>query len=358
MRVLSVTLCQLSTECAVNRLKINISQIPKMNYSSEVVKPMDFLKKKIFVAGNTGMVGSAIWRLLEARGAENLVGVSSKDLDLRDQAAVTNFFEIERPEIVIAAAAKVGGILANDSYPYEFLMDNLRIQNNLIDTSYKSNVERFLFLGSSCMYPKKSAQPIREEYLLTGALEETNEGYAVAKISGMKACEAIFNKTGRLFSTIMPSNLYGPFDNFDLTSSHVLPAMIRKFHDSKVNGNQPVKLWGTGEPMREFLHVEDLADAVLFLLDKDVEYPILNIGTGIDIPIKKLAIMVQSVVGHEGEILWDLDKPDGTSRKVMDVSKINGMGWHHRLSLIEGITQTYKWYLQNQHSVKQVKMGV
>jgi GDP-L-fucose synthase len=319
---------------------------------------MNFLKKRIFVAGHTGMVGSAIWRLLEARGAEHLIGVSSKHLDLRDQAEVASFFDIHRPEIVIDAAAKVGGILANDSYPYEFLMDNLQIQNNLVDTSYKTDVERFLFLGSSCVYPKKSAQPIREEYLLTGPLEQTNEGYAIAKIAGIKACEAIFYKTGRSFSSIMPSNLYGPFDNFDLTSSHVLPAMIRKFHDSKINGNQPVKLWGTGEPMREFLHVEDLADAVLFLLDKDITHPILNVGTGIDIPIKKLAVMVQSVVGHEGDILWDLDKPDGTPRKVMDVSKINSMGWTHRLSLIEGITQTYKWYLKNQHSIKQVKMGI
>jgi GDP-L-fucose synthase len=328
-----------------------------MNYLAKAVKSMDFLKKRIFVAGHTGMVGSAIWRLLEARGAEHLIGASSKDLDLRDQAAVIRFFEDQQPEIVIDSAAKVGGILANESYPYEFLMDNLRIQNNLIDTSFKTDVGRFLFLGSSCVYPKKAPQPIREEYLLTGSLEETNEGYALAKISGVKACEAIFKKTGRLFSTIMPSNLYGPFDNFDLNSSHVLPAMIRKFHDSKINGNQPVKLWGTGEPMREFLHVEDLADAVLFLLDKDVQHPILNVGTGIDIPIKKLAVMVQSVVGHEGDILWDLDKPDGTPRKVMDVSKINEMGWHHRLSLIEGITQTYKWYLQNEHSIKEVKMG-
>lgn len=319
---------------------------------------MNFLKKRIFVAGHTGMVGSAIWRLLEARGAEHLIGVSSKHLDLRDKTEVANFFAIHQPEIVIDAAAKVGGILANDSYPYEFLMDNLQIQNNLIDISYKSNVERFLFLGSSCVYPKKSAQPIREEYLLTGPLEQTNEGYAVAKIAGIKACEAIFYKTGRQFSSIMPSNLYGPFDNFDLNSSHVLPAMIRKFHDSKVNGNQPVRLWGTGEPMREFLHVEDLADAVLFLLDKDVKHPVLNVGTGIDIPIKKLAVMVQSVVGHEGDILWDLDKPDGTPRKVMDVKKINSMGWTHRLSLIEGITQTYKWYLQNQHSIKEVKMDI
>jgi GDP-L-fucose synthase len=319
---------------------------------------MNFLKKRIFVAGHTGMVGSAIWRLLEARGAEHLIGVSSKHLDLRDKAEVANFFAIHQPEIVIDAAAKVGGILANDSYPYEFLMDNLQIQNNLIDISYKSDVERFLFLGSSCVYPKKSAQPIREEYLLTGPLEQTNEGYAIAKIAGIKACEAIFYKTGRQFSSIMPSNLYGPFDNFDLNSSHVLPAMIRKFHDSKVNGNQPVRLWGTGEPMREFLHVEDLADAVLFLLDKDVKHPVLNVGTGIDIPIKKLAVMVQSVVGHEGDILWDLDKPDGTPRKVMDVKKINSMGWTHRLSLIEGITQTYKWYLQNQHSIKEVKMDI
>jgi GDP-L-fucose synthase len=280
-----------------------------MNYLAKAATPMDFLRKKIFVAGHTGMVGSAIWRLLEARGAEQLIGVSSKDLDLRDQAAVNWFFEDQQPEIVIDAAAKVGGILANDSYPYEFLMDNLRIQNNLIDAAYKNNVERFMFLGSSCVYPKKAAQPIKEEYLLTGPLEGTNESYAVAKISGIKACEAIFNKTGRQFSSIMPSNLYGPFDNFDLTSSHVLPAMIRKFHDSKINGNQPVKLWGTGEPMREFLHVEDLADAVLFLLDKDVEHPILNIGTGIDIPIKKLAVMVQSMRGTYFGIWTSLMEP-------------------------------------------------
>lgn len=319
---------------------------------------MNFLNKRIFVAGHTGMVGSAIWRLLEARGAEHLIGVANKDLDLRDQAEVAYFFEVQQPEIVIDAAAKVGGILANDSYPYEFLMDNLQIQNNLIDTSYKSNVERFLFLGSSCVYPKNANQPIREEYLLTGPLEPTNEGYAIAKIAGIKACEAIFHKTGRPFSSIMPSNLYGPFDNFDLKSSHVLPAMIRKFHESKINGNQPVKLWGTGEPMREFLHVEDLADAVLFLLDKEVKYPLLNVGTGFDIPIKKLAVMVQSVVGHEGDILWDLTKPDGTPRKVMDVSKINSMGWNNRLSLIEGITQTYKWFLKNQHRIKQVEMGI
>lgn len=319
---------------------------------------MSFLKKRIFVAGHTGLVGSAIWRLLEARGAENLIGISSKNLDLRNQIEVADFFKIHKPEIVINAAAKVGGILANNAFPYEFLMDNLQIQNNLIDTSFKSNAERFLFLGSSSVYPKKADLPIREEYLMTGPLEPTNEAYAIAKISGIKACQAIFYKTGRAFFSIMSSNLYGPFDNFDLNSSHVIPAMIRKFHDSKIYGNQPVKLWGTGEPLREFLHVEDLADAVLFLLDKPVEKPWLNVGTGFDIQIKKLASMVQSVVGHEGDILWDLDKPDGSPRKVLDTSKINGMGWKHRLSLIEGITQTYHWYLKNQNSIKQVKMGI
>lgn len=319
---------------------------------------MDFLKKKIYIAGHNGMVGSAIWRLLEARGAENLIGTSSKSLDLRDQRAVSDFFKREKPDIVIDAAAKVGGILANNAFPYEFLMDNLQIQNNLIDSALKSNVERFLFLGSSCVYPKKAIQPIMEEYLLTGPLEKTNESYAVAKIAGIKACEAIFLKEKRLFTSIMPSNLYGAFDNFDLNSSHVLPAMIRKFHESMVNGNQPVRLWGTGSPLREFLHVDDLADAVIFLLDKEPLSPVLNVGTGYDIEIRNLATMIQGVVGHEGEILWDFNKPDGTMRKVMDVSKIKSMGWKPRISLVEGITQTYKWYLQNINSLKIVDMHI
>lgn len=319
---------------------------------------MDFLKKKIYIAGHQGMVGSSIWRLLRARGAEFLIGSSSKDLDLRDQKAVSEFFKSEKPDIVIDAAAKVGGILANDTFPYEFLMDNLQIQNNLIDCALKENVERFLFLGSSCVYPKKAMQPIKEEYLLSGSLEKTNESYAIAKIAGIKACEAIFLKKKRLFTSIMPSNLYGPFDNFDLNSSHVLPAMIRKFHESKINGNQPVKLWGTGTPLREFLHVEDLADAVIFLLDKTPNYPVLNVGIGYDIEIKDLALMIQGVIGHEGEIIWDRNMPDGTHRKVMDISKIKSMGWKPRLSLIEGVTQTYKWYLQNIDKLKIVDMHI
>ena len=313
---------------------------------------METFKKKIYVAGHTGMVGSAIWRLLKARGAENLIGKSSAELDLRDQYQVREFFADQQPDIVINAAAKVGGILANKSYPYEFLMDNLMIQNNIIDNAYKSGVERFLFLGSSCVYPKWANQPIREDYLMTGPLEPTNESYAIAKIAGIKACQAIFNKTKKGFSSIMPSNLYGPFDNFDLKSSHVLPAMIRKFHDSKINGNQPVMLWGTGRPLREFLHVEDLADAVIFLLKREVSYPIINVGAGFDIEIKKLALMVQSIVGHEGDILWDTGKPDGTPRKVMDVSKIKAMGWEPRLTLLEGISQTYNWYKNNQENLK------
>ena len=313
---------------------------------------METFKKKIYVAGHTGMVGSAIWRLLKARGAENLIGKSSAELDLRDQYQVREFFADQQPDIVINAAAKVGGILANKSYPYEFLMDNLMIQNNIIDNAYKSGVERFLFLGSSCVYPKWANQPIREDYLMTGPLEPTNESYAIAKIAGIKACQAIFHKTGKGFSSIMPSNLYGPFDNFDLKSSHVLPAMIRKFHDSKINGNQPVMLWGTGRPLREFLHVEDLADAVIFLLKREVSYPIINVGAGFDIEIKKLALMVQSIVGHEGDILWDTGKPDGTPRKVMDVSKIKAMGWEPRLTLLEGISQTYNWYKNNQENLK------
>ena len=313
---------------------------------------METFKKKIYVAGHTGMVGSAIWRLLKARGAENLIGKSSAELDLRDQYQVREFFADQQPDIVINAAAKVGGILANKSYPYEFLMDNLMIQNNIIDNAYKSGVERFMFLGSSCVYPKWANQPIREDYLLTGPLEPTNESYAIAKIAGIKACQAIFHKTGMGFSSVMPSNLYGPFDNFDLKSSHVLPAMIRKFHDSKINGNQPVMLWGTGRPLREFLHVEDLADAVIFLLKREVSYPIINVGAGFDIEIKKLALMVQSIVGHEGDILWDSSKPDGTPRKVMDISKIKAMGWEPRLTLLEGISQTYNWYKNNQENLK------
>lgn len=319
---------------------------------------MDLLEKKIYIAGHKGMVGSAIWRHLQARGAENLIGSSSRDLDLRDQQSVSDFFERERPEIVIDAAAKVGGILANDSFPFEFLMDNLRIQNNLINSSLEHDVERFLFLGSSCVYPKKADQPIKEEYLLTGPLEKTNESYAIAKIAGIKACEAIFKNKNKMYTSLMPSNLYGAFDNFDLNSSHVLPAMIRKFHDSKINGNQPVKLWGTGSPLREFLYVDDLADAAIFLLDKNTLHPVVNVGSGYDIEIKKLAIMVQSVVGHEGEIFWDSDKPDGTHRKVMDISKITSMGWEPKISLIQGITQTYKWYLENINSLKMINMHI
>lgn len=319
---------------------------------------MNLLNKRIFIAGHKGMVGSAIWRHFQARGAEHLIGVSSKTLDLRDQAEVSYFFEQEKPEIVINAAAKVGGILANNTYPFEFLMDNLRIQNNLINSALDQQVDRFLFLGSSCVYPKNAPQPIKEEYLLTGELEPTNEGYAIAKIAGIKACEAIFKKKNKLFTSIMPCNLYGAFDNFDLKSSHVLPAMIRKFHESKVNGNQPVKLWGTGSPLREFLYVDDLADAVYFLLHSNTEYPVLNVGTGYDIEIRSLAKMVQSVVGHEGEIIWDTSKPNGTHKKVMDISKIKSLGWEPRVSLIQGITQTYSWYLKNIDDLKMVNMYI
>lgn len=319
---------------------------------------MDFLQKKIYVSGHKGMVGSAIWRHLQARGADQLIGVSSLELDLRDQQAVSEFFEREKPDIVIDAAAKVGGIFANYSYPYEFLVENLQIQNNLISSSLKANVERFIFLGGSCIYPEKSPQPIKEEYLLSGPLETINESYAIAKIAGIKACESIFRKKNRMYTSIVPSNLYGAFDNFDLNSSHALPAMIRKFHDSKINGNQPVKLWGTGRPLREFLYVDDLADAVIFLLDNNAPYPMLNVGTGYDISIKSLALMIQSVVGHEGEILWDVDKPDGTPRKVMDISKMRDMGWEPRVSLVEGITKTYNWYLQNVSSLRMVNMYI
>ena len=303
---------------------------------------------KIYIAGHRGMVRSACWRALEAEGYTNLVGKTSKELDLRDQKAVEDFIRTEKPVAIIDAAAKVGGILANDTYPYEFLMDNMLIQNNLIRSAHDNDVPKFIFLGSSCIYPKFAPQPLKEEYLLTDSLEPTNEWYAIAKISGVKLIEALRKQYGRDYVSLMPTNLYGPNDNFDLKSSHVLPAMIRKFHEAKLNGNTPVQLWGTGSPMREFLHVDDLGQAVLFALEHKLEEHLYNVGTGVDLTIKELAELIQSEVGHRGEIVWDSTKPDGTPRKLMDISKFSKNGWNARVQLSKGINSVYKWYLQFQ----------
>ncbi len=310
------------------------------------------------------MVGSAICRALEAKGYTTLIVRTSAELDLRNQAAVQEFFETEKPEVVIDAAARVGGILANNDYPYQFLMENMQIQNNLIDASLKTDVKKFIFLGSSCIYPKLAPQPLKEEYLLTGPLEPTNEWYAVAKITGVKACEAIRRQFGKDYISLMPTNLYGPFDNFDLKTSHVLPAMIRKFHEAKIKSEETlvpehvegVTLWGSGTPMREFLYVEDLAEAVVFALENQFTDNLYNVGTGEDLTIRELAELIQKIVGHKGEIIWDSSKPDGTPRKLMDVSKMTSAGWKAKTTLEDGIRKTYQWFLEHQNSFKEVKI--
>lgn len=311
---------------------------------------------KIYIAGHRGMVGSAIWRALENKGYNNRIGQSSKELDLRNQQAVLNFFDKEKPEVVIDAAARVGGILANNDYPYQFLMENMQIQNNLIDASLQAGCQKFIFLGSSCIYPKLAPQPLKEEYLLTSSLEPTNEWYAIAKITGVKACEAIRKQFGKDYISLMPTNLYGTYDNFDLKTSHVLPAMIRKFHEAKQDNNSPVTLWGSGTPMREFLHVDDMADAVVFALENQFQDNLYNVGTGTDLTIMELAELIQKTIGHQGEIIWDSTKPDGTQRKLMDVSKMTQAGWKAKIGLEEGIRSTYQWFLENQDSFKEVKM--
>lgn len=311
---------------------------------------------KIYIAGHRGMVGAAIWRLLETSGYSNLIGKSSKELDLRNQEAVYQFLNDEKPDIIIDAAAKVGGILANNSYPYQFIMDNMLIQNNLINGAHQSDVKKFIFLGSSCIYPKLAPQPLKEEYLLTGELEPTNEWYAIAKISGVKACEAIRKQFGKDFVSLMPTNLYGTHDNFDLNTSHVLPAMIRKFHEAKVNGNTEVVLWGSGSPKREFLHVDDMAKAVVFAMENKLDEHLYNVGSGQDLTIKELANTIQNIVGHTGEIRWDDTKPDGTPRKLMDVSRLANEGWKYEIPLKEGISHTYEWFLENEQSVKNVQI--
>jgi GDP-L-fucose synthase len=309
---------------------------------------------KIYVAGHRGMVGSAIWLALEAKGYSNLIGRTSQELDLTDQAAVDAFYNLEKPDTVIDAAAKVGGILANNDFPYEFLMENMQIQNNLIDGAFKSGIEKFIFLGSSCIYPKFAPQPIKEEYLLTDSLEPTNEWYALAKISGVKACESIRKQYGKDYMSLMPTNLYGYNDNFDLKSSHVLPAMIRKFHEAKQNNHSAVTLWGSGTPMREFLFVDDLAQAVVYALENKLDDHLYNVGSGKDVTIKELAKIIQKITGHQGDIIWDSTKPDGTPRKLMDVSKMKAMGWQFSTELEIGIKKTYYWFLENIKNFQEV----
>lgn len=302
---------------------------------------------KIYIAGHRGMVGSAVWRALETKGYTNLIGKTSRELDLRNQQAVIDFIDVEKPDIIIDSAARVGGILANNDNPYPFLMENLQIQNNLIDAAHKADIRKFIFLGSSCIYPKFAPQPLKEAYLLTDSLEPTNQWYAIAKIAGVKACEAIRKQYGKDFVSLMPTNLYGPHDNFDLQTSHVLPAMIRKFHEAKLNNNEPVNLWGSGTPMREFLHVDDLAQAVMFAINNKLPEHLYNVGFGSDLTIKTLAETIQHIVGHKGAINWDSSKPDGTPKKLMDSSKLRALGWEPKINLEHGIKDSYAWFLSH-----------
>ena len=299
---------------------------------------------KIYVAGHRGLVGSSIMRCLERNGYQNIITRSHQELDLRNQQAVNDFFTKEKPEYVFLAAAKVGGIWANNNAPADFMYDNLMISANVIRAAYEHQVKKLLFLGSSCIYPKMAPQPIKEEYLLTGALEPTNEGYALAKISGMQLCKFYRRQYGCDFISAMPTNLYGINDNFDLNSSHVLPALIRKFHEAKVENKAEVVLWGTGKVLREFLYVDDLADALLHLMNNYSAESHVNIGTGEDLSINELALLVKEVVGYQGQIVYDSSKPDGTPRKLLDVSLLHNIGWHHKVSLRKGIEIVYKWY--------------
>jgi GDP-L-fucose synthase len=302
---------------------------------------------KIYVAGHRGMVGSAIVRKLQSIGYTNLLLKTSAELDLRDQAKVAAFFAAEKPDYVFLAAAKVGGIIANSTYRADFLYENLAIQNNIIHASFVNKVKKLQFLGSSCIYPKLAPQPLKESYLLSGYLEETNEPYAIAKIAGIKMCEAYRAQYGCDFISVMPTNLYGPNDNYDLENSHVLPAMIRKFHEAKERGEASMTLWGTGSPMREFLHADDLAEACVYLMETYSDSELVNIGTGIDVTIKELAETVKQIVGFEGSIQWDTTRPDGTPRKLMDVAKLHSLGWKHKIELKDGIALAYQDFLTN-----------
>ena len=306
-------------------------------------------ESKIFIAGHKGMVGSACWRLYKDLGYSNLIGIDSNDLDLRTQSSVKDFISEKKPDLIINAAAKVGGIFANESFPYDFLMDNLLIQNNLIKAAKELNVKKFVFLGSSCIYPKLAMQPIKEDYLMSGKLEETNEWYAIAKISGLKLIESINKQFGFQYLSLMPTNLYGPNDNFDLKSSHVLPALIRKFHESKIN-NSTVELWGSGTPLREFLHVDDLAQAILKLSIKEsVKYNLYNVGSGYEISIKNLALLISKIVGFKGDIVWNSKMKDGTPRKLLNNDRIFSEGWSPTIKLEQGIEKTYLWFIENEY---------
>ncbi|MBD5394082.1 MAG: GDP-L-fucose synthase [Lachnospiraceae bacterium] len=302
---------------------------------------------KIYVAGHRGLVGSAIVRNLQAKGYENVIGKTHKELDLTDQAAVREFFEKERPDAVVLAAAKVGGINANNTTPAEFAYENMQIQCNVIEYCHRYHVKKLLFLGSTCIYPRMAPQPIPEDALLTGPLEETNEAYAIAKISGLEMCKFYKRQYGDDFISCMPTNLYGPYDNYDLSGSHVMPAMIRKFHEAKVSGASEVELWGTGTPLREFLYVDDMADACVFLLENYSGEQHVNIGTGKEVTIKELAEIVKRTVGFEGEIVWNADMPDGTPRKLTNVDKLHGLGWTHKVELEEGVELAYRWFKDN-----------
>ncbi|AAM30354.1 GDP-fucose synthetase [Methanosarcina mazei Go1] len=304
-------------------------------------------RSKIYVAGHRGLVGSALKRKLESKDYSNLIFRTHRELDLTNQQAVNEFFEREKPEYVFLAAAKVGGILANNTYPAEFIYENLMIEANIIHASYKCGVKKLLFLGSSCIYPKLAPQPLKEEYLLTGPLEETNEAYAVAKIAGIRLCKHYNQQYGTNFISVMPTNLYGPNDNFDLETSHVMPALVRKFHEAKVNNEPEVVIWGTGKPYREFLHVDDMADACVYLMENfntDDIGEFVNIGVGKDITIGELAELIKEIVGFKGEIRKDLSKPDGTPQKLLDITKLSSLGWKANISLKDGIRQTYEWY--------------
>ncbi len=302
---------------------------------------------KIYVAGHRGLVGSAIVRSLKAKGYTNIIGRTHHELDLTDQAAVRSFFDEENPDVVVLAAAKVGGINANNTQPAMFAYENMQIQCNVINESHKHNVKKLLFLGSTCIYPRMAPQPIPEDALLTGPLEETNEAYAIAKISGLEMCKFYKRQYGDNYISCMPTNLYGPYDNYDLSGSHVMPAMIRKFHEAKVNNAPQVELWGTGTPLRELLYVDDMADACVFLLENYDGEQHVNIGTGKEVTIRELAEIVKSAVGYEGEIYWNKDMPDGTPRKLTDVTKLHGLGWTHKVELEEGVRLAYEWFKEN-----------
>jgi len=307
---------------------------------------------KIYIAGHRGLVGSAIVRNLKAQGYNNLLQMTSDELNLTNQAEVNAFFETERPEHVFLGAAKVGGIHANDTYPADFIRENLQIQTNVIDAAYRNRAKKLLFLGSSCIYPKFAPQPMKEEHLLTGELEPTNEGYAIAKIAGIKMCQAYKKQYGFNAISIMPTNLYGPGDNFNLENSHVMPALIRKFHDAKINNLPDVQVWGSGTPRREFLHVDDMADASVYLMNHYNDAAFVNIGTGEDVSIRELAETVKETTGFAGKLTFDASKPDGTPRKLLDVSKIHSLGWKAKVSLKQGVIDTYQWFIANSENYR------